>query len=217
MKKYFSVLPAIALLASCASSPQSVVFLDGGVATGAIQSNRIAKPTSIATANQIADVQNTPPAPVASRYRLGKGDVFSINVFNEPDLSKSKIRMSDAGTVQYISMGEVVVEGMSVSDLEALITKTLKGTYLTEPKVTVSIDEYRPVFMSGQVAKTGIFPYQPGLTVLRAITIAGGFAPRADEKKLYIQKENNPGQLILVGPNTYVEPGDIISVGESFF
>lgn len=214
MKKVICV-SFVAFLGAACAGPQPTVQLTPSAQNADVKPNRV--PSAVLTAPKVKEMQSVEAPVIASRYRLGKGDVFSINVFNEPDLSKAKIKMSDAGTMQYISLGEVRVEGMSVADLEALITKTLKGSYLTDPKVTVSIDEYRPVFMSGQVAKTGAFPYQPGLTVLRAITISGGFAPRADEKKLYIQKEDNPGQLIQVGPNTFVEPGDIISVGESFF
>jgi len=214
MKKFICLSIAVFAGVGCAG-PQPTVELTPSAQRTEARPSRVS--SAVLTAPKPAGSPASEAPSVASRYRLGKGDVFSINVFNEPDLSKAKIKMSDAGTMQYISLGEVRVEGMSVADLEALITKTLKGSYLTDPKVTVSIDEYRPVFMSGQVAKTGAFPYQPGLTVLRAITIAGGFAPRADERKLYIQKEDNPGQLIQVGPNTFVEPGDIISVGESFF
>ncbi|NJM32108.1 MAG: polysaccharide export protein [Limnobacter sp.] len=152
-----------------------------------------------------------------SRYRLGNGDVITIRVFDEPGLSIDKVKMSDAGTVQYVSLGEVKIAGMTVPEVEALVTRSLKGTYLKDPRVTVTIDEYRPYFLSGQVVKTGSFPYQPGLTVTKAITIAGGFAPRADENKLFIQKDDMPAKRFVVGPNTTIEPGDIITVGESFF
>lgn len=151
-----------------------------------------------------------------SNYRLGSGDKISITVFDEPELSVSKVRLSDAGTVSYPMLGEINVLGLTVSQLEQLVTGKLKGKYLVDPQVSVSIDEYRQFYVNGMVKKPGGFPYQPGLTVRQAVSLAGGFQDRADRGNITVihDNEKTPRKEGLDNP---VEPGDTITVEESFF
>ena len=153
-----------------------------------------------------------------SSYRLGAGDVVNIRVFGEEDLSKEKIRMTDAGTVPYPVLGELRVLGMTVGDLERVITEGLKGSYLVNPRVSVQIDEYRPFYVNGMVEKPGGYPYQPGLTVRKAASLAGGFKERASSSKMYVIREGDQSHTPLkVDLNTEVGPGDILTIEESFF
>lgn len=153
-----------------------------------------------------------------SSYRLGAGDVVNIRVFGEEDLSKEKIRLTDAGTVPYPVLGELRVLGMTVGDLERLITDGLKGRYLVNPRVSVQIDEYRPFYVNGMVEKPGGYPYQPGLTVRKAASLAGGFKERASVSKMYVIREGDLAQKpVKVDLNTVIGPGDILTIEESFF
>ncbi len=153
-----------------------------------------------------------------SNYRLGAGDTISIIVFDEKELSLEKVKLSDAGSISYPMLGEIRVLGMTVSALQKKVTDGLKGTYLINPKVTVFIDQYRDVFVNGQVQKPGNFPYQPGLTVRKAISIAGGFRDRANTDAVSIIHENQINPTPVRGTlSTLVEPGDTITVEESFF
>ncbi len=151
-----------------------------------------------------------------SNYRLGSGDKISITVFDEKELSLGKIRLSDAGTISYPMLGEIKILGLTVSQLEKLITNQLKGRYLVDPKVTVTIDEYRQFFVNGMVKSPGGFPYQPGLTIRQAVSLAGGFQDRADRDKIMVihDDDKTPHNE---GLGTPVEPGDTITVEESFF
>jgi len=153
-----------------------------------------------------------------SRYKLSTGDVISIVVYGEDDLKRDKVRLTDAGTISYPVLGEIQVRGKTIGELEKLVADGLRGSYLVNPRVSVTIDEYRPYFISGQVNNNGSFPYQPGLTVRKAVSIAGGFKERASLNKITIVRDgdasNTPVQADL---NTYVRPGDAITVGESFF
>ena len=115
------------------------------------------------------------PATGLSTYRLAAGDVITIRVLGEDDLSKEKIRLTDAGSVSYPALGEVKVLGLTTGDLERIVTSGLKGRYLVNPKVSVQIEEYRPFYINGMVDKPGGYPYQPGLTVRKAASLAGGF------------------------------------------
>ncbi|TCS71925.1 polysaccharide export outer membrane protein [Sulfuritortus calidifontis] len=154
----------------------------------------------------------------ASSYKLGAGDLISIIVFGEEDLSKQKIRLTDAGTVPYPVLGEIQIAGLTVGDLERKITEGLRGRYLVNPRVSVQIEEYRPFYINGMVFKPGGYPFQPGLTVRKAASIAGGFRERASLQKIFIIREGDPTQRPQkVDLNTAVNPGDIITVEESFF
>lgn len=153
-----------------------------------------------------------------SFYRLGVGDVVSVRVFGEDDLSRDKVRVTDAGTVAYPILGEIKVSGRTVGELEKLVADGLRGRYLVNPRVSVTIDEYRQFFVDGQVSKTGGYPYQPGLNVAKAISLAGGLRERASVNKMYITREGEkPQNRIKVDMSTEVRPGDILTVEESFF
>lgn len=118
-----------------------------------------------------------------STYRLGSGDVVSIRVLGEDDLKREKIRLSDAGTISFPIIGEIRVLGKRVAELENLIADGLRGKYLLNPVVSVTIEEYRPIFVNGQVEKSGAYPFQPGLTIRKAVSLAGGFKERASKEK----------------------------------
>jgi len=153
-----------------------------------------------------------------SSYKLGAGDMITIKVLGEEDLKREKVRLSDAGTISFPILGEVRVKGMTVGSLEEYITKGLKGRYLLDPQVTVSIDEYRNFFVNGEVDKPGGYPYAPGLTVRKAVSLAGGFKERAVRDKVSIIRDEDPTQTPKkVDLNALVMPGDIVTVEQSFF
>jgi polysaccharide export outer membrane protein len=153
-----------------------------------------------------------------STYKLGSGDMISIRVLGEDDLRREKIRLSDAGTISFPILGEIKVKGMTVGALEDYITRGLKGRYLVNPQVNVSIDEYRNFYVNGMVEKPGGYAYSPGMTVRKAISIAGGFKERASRDKINIIREDDPQQTARrVDLNTAVGPGDILTIEESFF
>jgi len=153
-----------------------------------------------------------------STYKLGSGDLISIRVLGEDDLKRERVRLSDAGTISFPVLGEIRVKGMTVGALEEYITKGLKGRYLLNPQVTISIDEYRNFFVNGMVEKPGGYPYSPGLTVRKAISIAGGFKERAARDKINIIRDDDPNQTPhKVDLSTQVNPGDILTIEESFF
>lgn len=153
-----------------------------------------------------------------SSYKLAAGDVISIRVLGEDDFTREKIRLTDAGTISFPTIGEIKVLGRTVGDLEAIIVAGLKGRILVNPKVSVQIDEYRPFYVNGMVDKPGGYPFQPGLTVRKAVSLAGGFKERASPSKIFVIREDDPSQKAQkVDLNTFIGPGDILTVEESFF
>jgi polysaccharide export outer membrane protein len=153
-----------------------------------------------------------------SAYKLGAGDVITIKVFGEDDLSREKVKITDAGTVPYPVLGELRVLGRTVGELERLVTDGLRGRYLVNPRVAVTIDEYRQFFVNGQVTSPGGFAYQPGLTVAKAISLAGGLKERASVNKMFLVREDDPTKARnRVDMNAIVRPGDVLTIEESFF
>ena len=159
-----------------------------------------------------------PVTSLLSTYQLAAGDVISIRVFGEDDLSREKVRLSDAGTIPYPVLGEIRARGLTIGEIERSITNGLSGRYLVNPRVSVTVEEYRPFYINGMVERPGAYPFIPGLTVLKASSLAGGFKERASFSKITIIRETNPK----AGPqkadvNTPVNAGDTIFIEESFF
>ena len=155
---------------------------------------------------------------LAERYRLGSGDVISISVFGEEDLSFERIRLSDAATVPYPFLGEVRAKGRTPTELEDLITRGLKDGYLINPRVTVNVLEYRQFYVNGAVESPGGYSFQPGMTVRKAIALAGGKTDRASNTKMFVNRDSDAeGEERPVSIDDRLQPGDILTIEESFF
>lgn len=166
----------------------------------------------------LAMIAGAEPAGSLSSYKLGAGDVVSIRVFGEEELTREKVRLSDAGTLSYPVLGELRVQGMTVGELEKLIIESLKGRILVNPRVSVQLDEYRPFFVNGMVEKPGSYPYLPGLTVRQAASIAGGLKERASRSGIYIIRSGDDSQQAYKATlSDTVLPGDTIIIEQSFF
>ena len=158
------------------------------------------------------------PIAPAQEYRLGTGDVISVRVYGgEEDIRLERIRLDDSGGL-VLPFGDFKVHGRTTREVETAITDSVRGRLLRNPRVSVTIDEYRPFFVDGQVGRPGAYPYQPGLTVRKAVTIAGGFRERASLEKIFLMREPDRTHTpVKVDLNTPVGPGDTIVVQESFF
>jgi protein involved in polysaccharide export with SLBB domain len=153
-------------------------------------------------------------------YTLSTGDHVEVTVFEEPDLSISAI-LDDTGAISYPLLGEIKVRGLTPRQLESKITEGLRGRFLINPQVNVSIKEYRPFFVRGEVASPGGFPFKPGLTVEKAVSMAGGFTSRASKSEFYIisddSTEGKGEQRRPADLGSRIRPGDVINIEQSFF
>jgi polysaccharide export outer membrane protein len=159
------------------------------------------------------------PADVtAQEYRLGTGDIVSVRVYGgDEDLRLERVRLDADGTL-ILPFGDYKAHGRTTREVETAITESIRGRLLRNPRVSVTIDEYRPFFVDGAVGRPGAYPYQPGLNVRRAITIAGGLRERASLQKIFVLRENDRTNTpVNVDLNTPVGPGDTIDVAESLF
>jgi len=150
-------------------------------------------------------------------YRLSAGDRIKIHVFGEEDLDV-ETRLGSSGDIRYPFIGKLHVTGMTLSELEKKISAELSNGYLVDPQVRVSMEEFRPFYVNGEVQKPGAYPYQPGLNVRKAISLAGGFNADADQEKVFlihagdVKKQENKTSL-----DVELGPGDIVTVKQSFF
>lgn len=180
------------LLASCASSPQSVV------------PQAQYRP------------QTTQPSFQESVYRLNVGDRIQIKVFQENDLSGDFMVESD-GRINYPLLGRVAVAGSTTAMLEKRIQSGLSQGYLVSPDVRATVVAYKSIFVGGEVNSPGEYPFTPGLTAQQAATLAGGLTRFAAEK-YYIQRSGTgPGERFRATADSAVFPGDIVSVEERLF
>jgi polysaccharide export outer membrane protein/exopolysaccharide production protein ExoF len=127
----------------------------------------------------------------AEPYALGPHDKLRLRVFEwrapvdqvyEWTALNGDFVVSSSGTVSLPLLGEISAAGLSPNELAEAISKQMADEMKLRwpPKVAVEVAEYRPFFIVGAVAKPGAYPYQPGLTILRALSIAGGL-PRLGE------------------------------------
>lgn len=150
-------------------------------------------------------------------YRLAAGDHILIRVYGEDDMTVDT-RLGDTCIVSYPLLGDINVRGLTVGELMQRIARGLKGPYLVDPVVSVDILEYRPFFLNGEVNKPGAIPFQPGMTLRKAVAMAGGFTERANRSSAEIIPAGDSGKK----PNSVsfddvVHPGDIVTVKQSFF
>jgi len=152
-----------------------------------------------------------------SGYVLGNGDIIGIQVFDEPDLTL-EARVGSSGVINYSYLGDLIVAGRTPLELERTIAQQLRDGYLVNPSVNITVVQYRPFFINGEVRSPGGYPYQPGLTLGRAIALAGGVTDRASVRKMFVvQASSGSDDPMRVGMNYRVAPGDVISINEGFF
>ena len=163
-------------------------------------------------------------------YILASGDTLDLMVYREPDLGmRSKIARD--GRVQLPLLGEVKVAGMSVRAAQEHIRKLYDADYLVDPQIYLNIASYtqRKITVIGQVSRPGSYELQgnESLGILEAIGMAGGFTRIADTKNVVVKRRTGEKvETIKVntkrlespeGGSFQVLPGDILTVGESWY
>ena len=165
--------------------------------------------------------RDLPPLPAAgmAAYRLGPGDELRVTVFEEPRLSGA-FRVSDTGTVSLPLVGPVPATGATTAELRGRLDREIQGRgLLEEPRSAVEVVAYRSVFVLGEVERAGAFQWQPGLTALGAVALAGGYSPRAVRERLSVQRAvgGEAPREYAARRDATLEPGDVVTVLERRF
>jgi protein involved in polysaccharide export with SLBB domain len=160
---------------------------------------------------------------------IGPGDVFDVRVYGEEGLTGT-YRVSSDGTIDYPLLGTISVQGMTPTEVTRLIEKGLvDGQFIRAPNVSVFVKEYssKKISIFGQVNKPGTFQYVDGMSIVEAISIAGGFTPMAKPNDVAVTRVVNGAEKQFLVPveaigqgrtsNFVLRPGDIVFVPERVF
>jgi len=157
-------------------------------------------------------LETATPAP----YRLGSGDVVQLAVFGDPTIS-GNYRIDDTGRISVPLAGAVELGGRTLREGEQAISQRMRAEgVLTDPRISLNIQEYRNVFVMGEVQRGGGFQYSPGMTAYQAIALAGGYSPRARREVILVTRAGTAGERRASGDTT-LQAGDVVTIPERWF
>ena len=162
------------------------------------------------TTHAQGSIDHTPPAPVRAgtadagaarpsatndpNYLIGAQDVLDVSVWKEPELSR-EVPVRPDGKISLPLLNDVQAAGLTPTQLAAQITTGL-NKYMTNPQVTVIVSEINSqrIYILGEVARAGAYVLLPGMTVLQALSNAGGFTPFSNVKNVHVLRQENGKQ-----------------------
>lgn len=168
---------------------------------------------------------------LSPKYLVGIEDVLEIAVI-QPDQFTTTVTVTPDGSISFPYIGSLMVKGMSLTDIQNDLQKRLADGYIKYPVVTVYLKESksRKFLVYGEVMKPGSYPLEENTTVLRAISIAGGFTKfgSASRVKVLRQKKGGKGydpiqvdlKNVMNGKSeedVQLNPGDMVIVSEGWF
>jgi polysaccharide export outer membrane protein len=167
--------------------------------------------------------------PPTEKSTVGPGDVFILEIVGEKELPREYQVASD-GSVDLPYLQTVPVAGLEPQEIARLVRKLLmEKQILTDPSVVVQVKEYnsRRITVLGQVAKPGTFPFTTGLTLIQALSQAGGLTGIANVDKVNLTRRTSGGSRTVVvpigqimegrAPDILLQSGDRIFVHERLF
>jgi polysaccharide biosynthesis/export protein len=208
----FLVALAVALaLAGCVRAPRRVAAVPQPVP--------LAEPALVGP--QVIAAPVVAPAPMLPEpeppYLLDAGDKLRVVVFGQEGLTNS-YAVDASGHITMPLIGAVQARAQTIDGLSRAVAEKLKNGYIREPHVAVEIDSYRPFFILGEVTAPGQYPYVANMTAETAVAIAGGFTPRADKRKVTLNRTIEGQAYRGPAPLTFpVRPGDTIVIAERWF
>jgi polysaccharide export outer membrane protein len=133
-------------------------------------------PASHASARDLAPPAGLPAGNVLEEYRLGPQDKIDVNVYQVKDLTVEGLQIDSAGNIFLPLIGRVAANGLTPSELANEIAARLRGQYLQEPQVSVSVREAisQKVTVDGAVVQPGVYAMSGPTTLLQAVAMAKG-------------------------------------------
>lgn len=183
---------------------------------------------AVACSHGVTNTAAALPPPTESTT-LGPGDVFELHVVGEPELP-SQYQVASDGTVDFPYIQTERVAGLEPQDVARLVRERLiEAKVLTAPSVVVTVKEYssKRVTLLGQVQKPGSFPLSTGMTLIQAVSLAGGLTGLANHDRINITRRTKTGARTVVvsldaitdgsAPDIALQSGDQIYVHERIF
>jgi polysaccharide export outer membrane protein len=165
-----------------------------------------------------SDLPPLPPPVDSGAYHLGPGDRVRVIVYGDKEMS-DVFSIGDDGLIELPLAGDVKASGRTPSALAAEIAATLSARgMIKDPSVAVEVSSYRPIFILGEVIRPGQYPYEPGMTVIAAVSLAGGYTYRAVKSyESVVRTQGSKTSNGLVKPQDRLEPGDVITIYDRVF
>jgi polysaccharide export outer membrane protein len=160
-----------------------------------------------------SDLPPLPPLVMTGAYHLGPGDRVRVLVYGDKELS-DVFAIGDDGLISLPLAGDVTASGRTPTQLADAIAANLKQRGMIEdPSVAVEVASYRPIFILGEVIHPGQYPYEPDMTVIAAVSLAGGYTYRAIQSyEGVVRTQGAKTTDGLVRPQDRLEPGDAITI-----
>jgi len=180
------------------------------------QPKRVGKLVPSSTIAQLAN-PDEPGREILRVYRLGIGDKLKIAVYGEPDLS-GEFQVNAAGVISLPLIGQLPAKGRPIEEFRESVRARLTEGYLKNPRVSIEVLSYRPIYVHGEVRQGGELQFKPGVKIRDAVAMAGGYTYRADQAAILLTREGEARELTVRLPNDMmVLPGDNIRIPERFF
>jgi len=163
-----------------------------------------------------------------SAYVIGQGNLLQIKIFG--DAGSSQIyRVDEVGYVKHTLVGRIRLEGLTVTSAEQLMENKLNGDYIINPRVNIFVLEYSRFSILGEVSRPGTYEISGRVSLIEALSMAGGFTRIASEGKVKIMRNVEGAETVIQIDTTrftkrgelegevYIEADDVIVVPKSFF
>jgi polysaccharide export outer membrane protein len=155
--------------------------------------------------------------PAMEAMRLQAGDKIRVTVYGEDKLT-GEYTIDPNGQVSLPLAGTIPAAGLTKPALEQSLAEKFKSNYLRDPKVTVDVATFRPIYVLGEVQKPGEYQFRSGLNVVSAMAVAGGATYRASNTRVLIQRSGEPSlKEYALDPSVPIMPGDVLRVPERYF
>lgn len=157
-----------------------------------------------------------PPA-AADALKLASGDKLKVTTYGEPSLT-GEFQVTPAGTIAFPLIGDMPAVGMEPVGLAKALETKLGSGYLLNPKVSVEVLSYRPIYILGEVQKPGEYPFTQGLTIRGAVSKADGYTYRANQNKVFVKRAGEAGETEYpMTADFAIMPGDTVRFSERYF
>lgn len=164
-------------------------------------------------------------------YRITEADLLDVTVYGDQDVTR-KVRVGQNGVVSIPLVGPIKIGGLTILEAETLLNEKLKKFYV-DPQVSLFIEDYgnKQVFVLGEVNKPGAYPIpsESHMTVLEAVSTAGGFTPIAGlDRTRVLRNVNGKSESIMIDitaitklgekeKDLVLQPNDVVFVPHSMF